>query len=201
MDVKLVVEKGTRKAQTFRLRARETIVGRRRGCTLRIPSESVSRRHCRLIFRDDYLTVEDLASVNGTMVNGQAIAKPTIVHPGDRITIGSITFLVQYQLTPKAIERLLDEQQNEMEALPTFDANESSLPVALAEEDHTPTKAEKPKKPPEKKAESDVEIKLVDDPEAEEEQNPDASVLFQGRRWKLPSGDDIRDILSKLDKE
>src|SRR5438876_11129485 len=119
-EVKLVLEKDGREAQTFKLRSEETIAGRRRGCKLRIPSETVSRHHCRLIFRDDYLTVEDLASVNGTRVNGQLIGKPTIVHPGDRLTIGSVTFLVQYQLTPKAIERLLEEQQREMELLPTF---------------------------------------------------------------------------------
>ena len=160
------------------------------GCTLRIPSESVSRRHCLLTFRDDYLTVEDLASVNGTRVNGQLIAKPTIVHPGDRLTIGSVTFLVQYQLTPKAIEKLLEEQEKEMELLPTFDANESSLPVAITEEDQSPTVNEHPKKSSEPVLEK-----------MEEEQNPDASVLFQGRRWKLPSGENIRDILSELDKE
>src|SRR5262249_55532515 len=110
MEVKLVLEAEGREAQTFKLRSAETIVGRRRGCKLRVPSETVSRRHCRLVFRDDYLTVEDLASVNGTLVNGQLIARPTIVHPGDRLTIGSVTFLVQYQLTPRAIERLLEEQ-------------------------------------------------------------------------------------------
>jgi pSer/pThr/pTyr-binding forkhead associated (FHA) protein len=133
MDVKLILEKGGHEGQIFRLRRIETIVGRRHGCQLRVPSRSVSRRHCRLIFRDDYLTVDDLASVNGTRVNGQLIAKPTIVHPGDRLTIGSITFLVQYRLTPRGIERLLDEQQREAELLPTFDAAASSVPEPLSE--------------------------------------------------------------------
>jgi pSer/pThr/pTyr-binding forkhead associated (FHA) protein len=193
MEVKLIVEEGAHAGQTFRLRAAETIVGRRRGCGLRIPSDSVSRRHCRLTFRDDYLTVDDLASVNGTKVNGELIAKPTIVHPGDRLSVGSITFLVQYQLTPKAIERLLEAQQHEAESLPTFDANESSLPVALSDESSLPSLKKQLKKQPKKKS---VPAKKRD-----EEQNPDASVVFGGRNWQLPSGKDIRDILSELDKE
>jgi pSer/pThr/pTyr-binding forkhead associated (FHA) protein len=194
MEVKLVVEKGSKRPQSFRLRSRETIVGRRRGCNLRIPSESVSRRHCRLLFCDDYLTVEDLASVNGTLVNGQPIARPTIVHPGDRLTVGSVTFLVQYQLTAKAIERLLEEQQKDMELLPTFDANESSLPVALQEE-REPLAPRKRAKSPGKKSKSGTTKKL------DEEKNPDASAVFGGSNWHLPSREDIRDILSGLDKE
>jgi pSer/pThr/pTyr-binding forkhead associated (FHA) protein len=195
MDVKLVVEKGARAAQTFRLRSTDTVIGRRRGCNLRIPSESVSRRHCRLTFRDDYLTVEDLASVNGTLVNGRLIAKPTIVHPGDRITIGTLTFLVQYQLTPNAIERLLEEQQKETALLPTFDSNDSSLPVALPEEKLPAPVKKQEKKPPKKKPKPGATKKL------NEEQNPDASAVFEGGNWQLPTGTDLRDILSDLDQE
>jgi pSer/pThr/pTyr-binding forkhead associated (FHA) protein len=193
MDVKLILEKGARKAQIFQLRVSDTIVGRRRGCDLRIPSESVSRRHCRLTYRDDYLTVEDLASVNGTMVNGQLIAKPTIVHPGDRITIGSVTFQVQYQLTPQAVERLLEEQQKEVELLPTFDANESSLPVALVEDEPVPEVKTVRKQPKEQQPAAEKK--------ADDEQNPPASAVLDGRAWQLPSGEDIRDILAQLEKE
>jgi pSer/pThr/pTyr-binding forkhead associated (FHA) protein len=207
MDVKLIAEKGLRKAQVFRLRAADTVVGRRRGCNLRIPLESVSRRHCRLTFRDDYLTVEDLASVNGTLVNGQTIAKPTIVHPGDRITIGSITFLVQYQLSPKGIGALLEAQQQEEELMPIFDADESSKPVPLAEDEEVQVVEEaeeapveevpvviKNEKPPKKKSQAPTK-------KVGEEQNPNASIILEGRGWELPSGEDLRDILSQLEKE
>ena len=63
----LVLERGSSKQQVIRLRSEETIVGRRQGSDLRIPSEQVSRRHCRLSFRDGILLVEDLASSNGTL--------------------------------------------------------------------------------------------------------------------------------------
>jgi pSer/pThr/pTyr-binding forkhead associated (FHA) protein len=204
MDVKLIVEKGARVGQIFKLRSHDTVVGRRRGCGLRIPSETVSRRHCRLTFRDDYLTVEDLASVNGTLVNGRLIAKPTIVHPGDRLTIGSLTFSVQYQLTPKALDKLLGEEQKNMEMLPTFDRNDSSLPVPMSEVKEPSVEKETPKQPaaedeattpPPKKAKSAATKKM------KPEDVPDASVIFEGQSWQLPSGEDIRDILADLEKE
>jgi pSer/pThr/pTyr-binding forkhead associated (FHA) protein len=202
MDVKLVLEKENGKSQTYRLRAKETVIGRMKGCNLRVPSESVSRRHCKLIVRDDYVTVEDLASVNGTFVNGQMIAKPTIVHPGDRLTIGSITFLVQYQLTPKGIEKLLEEQQKEMESLPTFDANDSSLPVIVVEEEESPPPTKKDKKPLTKKEKKSSKGKSNPGSvrKLDTERNPDASMVFDGRNWELPSRKDIREILTELDE-
>src|SRR5207253_1473576 len=123
----------------------------------------------RIVFRDDYVRVEDLASVNGTKVNGQLIAKATIVHPGDRLTVGAFTFLVQYQLTPKSIEHLLDEQEREAELLPTFDANESSLPVPLSEEHNLLLGDSEELRVPRKKKSKPNAAK--DDPE---EQKPDA---------------------------
>ena len=44
MDVKLVIERGAKNKQTLNLRSEQTIVGRRDGCDLRIPSAAVSRR-------------------------------------------------------------------------------------------------------------------------------------------------------------
>jgi pSer/pThr/pTyr-binding forkhead associated (FHA) protein len=38
-----------------------------------------------------------LGSLNGTLVNGERIAKPTLIHPGDKVTIGSIVFRVDYK--------------------------------------------------------------------------------------------------------
>ncbi len=195
MDVKLVINRGASRGQTFRLRSVDTIVGRSVGCKLRIPSESVSRRHCRLVFRDDYLIVEDLASANGTLVNDHPIVKPTIVRPSDRLTIGSVTFVVQYQLTPRAIEKILEEQQKEMELLPTFDANESSLPVALPDDDPPPTLKKQEKKTKRKPTKPEAE-KVP-----ESDGNPDASAILEGRRWQFPTGENIRDILSDLEKE
>lgn len=67
----------------------ETVVGRGVGCALRFNDPAVSRRHLRLIRRDNTVFVEDLGSNNGTLVNGRIVRAPTAVHAGDIIRIGS----------------------------------------------------------------------------------------------------------------
>ncbi len=57
----------------------------------------VSRVHCRWVLSDqDELTVEDLGSTNGTLVNGQKAAK-AVLKDGDRITVGRVEFAVAHQ--------------------------------------------------------------------------------------------------------
>ena len=48
-----------------------TLIGRDHSCDVRIDSSRISRMHCCLAARDDKVAVRDLASTNGTWVNGQ----------------------------------------------------------------------------------------------------------------------------------
>lgn len=179
MDVTLVTVEGSKHPQSLRLRSEEAIVGRREGCDVRIPSHSVSRRHCRLSFREDLLTVEDLASSNGTFVNGQRIARPEVLKPGDQLEIGPVTFLVQYTLTPSAEAKLAELRSSspvDEEAVePIFEG------VELEDE---PTPADL------------ADTELVMPTAGKDEQNPDASELL--RNWDGPTGGDLRDILEQL---
>src|SRR5262245_63693311 len=122
MDVELVIERGSTKRQTIRLRAAESVVGRLKGSDLRIPSAQVSRRHCRLYQQDDFLMVEDLGSANGTYLNGERVDEAQIVRPGDHLEVGPVTFLVKYQLTQAGIDRLM--QMDLGEPLPTLEVEE-----------------------------------------------------------------------------
>jgi len=77
---------------SIELKRGETIVGREVGCAFRFNDPSVSRRHLRFVCADvahDDAFVEDLASSNGTLLNGQLISGPTPVHDGDLIGVGS----------------------------------------------------------------------------------------------------------------
>jgi predicted component of type VI protein secretion system len=65
------------------------VVGRSAGCQLSLDDPLVSRRHAMLVVSDDGVTVEDLQSRNGVVVNDQRISGALHLQPGDRILIGS----------------------------------------------------------------------------------------------------------------
>ncbi len=67
----------------------EFVVGRSAGCQLSLDDPLVSRRHAQLVVSADGVTVEDLQSRNGVIVNGERIAERTRLSPGDKIVIGS----------------------------------------------------------------------------------------------------------------
>src|SRR5438105_2840410 len=106
MDVRLVLEKGNTRAKVVRVHADETIIGRRKDCDLRILSSQVSRRHCLISVHDGYVSVEDLDSVNGTFVNGKRVTGRAVLRPGDHLGIGALRFVVEYELTQDALDRI-----------------------------------------------------------------------------------------------
>lgn len=87
----------------FRLRYQETdlelpqgdfVVGRSSACNLSLDDALVSRRHARFQIAPSIVTVEDLGSRNGVLVNGERIRAATIVRHLDRVTIGSKEMVV-----------------------------------------------------------------------------------------------------------
>jgi pSer/pThr/pTyr-binding forkhead associated (FHA) protein len=106
------------------------IVGRRKGCGLRIPSAAVSREHCRLQFSEGILTVEDLGSINGTLLNGAPVAERQTVRPGDRLQVGPVTFVAEYEMDAATLSRLARRESRRASPPPPveFLNEESSLP-------------------------------------------------------------------------
>src|SRR5580704_13410622 len=64
-------------------------VGRSAGCQLSLDDPLVSRRHALLVVSTEGVTIEDLQSRNGVLVNGERILARTRLHVGDKIVIGS----------------------------------------------------------------------------------------------------------------
>lgn len=65
----------------------ELTIGRHHSCDIRIKNSSVSRRHARLVFRDDKWIAQDLRSTNGTIVNGTRVGRCEL-RPGDELLLG-----------------------------------------------------------------------------------------------------------------
>ena len=65
----------------------ELLVGRHQGCDVVLDDETVSRQHARLVFRDGEWLLFDLASKNGSIVNGTRTDRCSLV-PGDHLVLG-----------------------------------------------------------------------------------------------------------------
>lgn len=66
----------------------EFLIGRSAECQLALDDPLVSRKHAAIRVRKDGVTVEDLGSRNGVLVNGSKIEGAHAVSDDDRITIG-----------------------------------------------------------------------------------------------------------------
>lgn len=66
----------------------EVTIGRVQGNDIILPKGNVSKRHSRIVLKDNRFIVVDLKSTNGTYVNGRKITSPLVVKGGDKIYIG-----------------------------------------------------------------------------------------------------------------
>ncbi len=94
MNYVLQVVRGRSTTATLKLAPGVTTVGRHDDCLIRVKSSQVSRRHCEFFEASGNLNVRDLGSSNGTFVNGKRISGAKEIHPGDELTVGSITLRV-----------------------------------------------------------------------------------------------------------
>jgi pSer/pThr/pTyr-binding forkhead associated (FHA) protein len=208
MNVNLVVQNGPNRTRKIALRTSEIIIGRKRGSQVRIPSAAVSRSHTRLSVQDGYVTVEDLDSFNGTYLNGERVNGKRPVRPGDRLGVGPVTFLVEYELTQTALQALnqrfpsvVSQPVVEEEAQPVILAEPEDQPIGLAEPEEEPLAVDFLDDEPEELAEP---ILLSEDEILEEVhplQSEEVAADFDDNApWQLPNPDQLRDILKEMDK-
>jgi len=82
-------------AHDLELAASEFVVGRSTDCQLSLDDPLVSRRHAVLRVRRDGVSVRDLGSRNGVLVNGTKIDGERELVAGDKISIGSQEMVLQ----------------------------------------------------------------------------------------------------------
>jgi predicted component of type VI protein secretion system len=223
MNVRLVTGQGkTRKV--FAVRPPQAILGRAKGNTLRIPSSEVSRQHCRLLLQDGVVTVEDLDSVNGTFLNGKRLKQAEVVRPGDRLELGPVSFLVEYELTQAARTRLREREEQEeapldmlqaladgdlvdvdegeplesfqFDSLEGFDDLEPIADLPLIE----PIEPIQPAKTPPARPKP-ARPTPPPPPELEPVDDLLPAADFDLGSWQVPDGGDLRDILAQIEEE
>src|SRR5206468_327484 len=73
-----------------------TVIGRAEDCDMVLKVPDVSKRHCRILLGPKAAAVEDLGSVNGTSVNGEAVepGKRVRLKDGDELDLAGHVFTV-----------------------------------------------------------------------------------------------------------
>jgi two-component system, NtrC family, response regulator AtoC len=94
------------------------IVGRSRSCQVRLDTSGVSRMHARISITSGAVTITDLGSQGGTLVNGTQIASEHLLAPADVITIDRATLILHETarevspriVIPEVFQRRVDEE-------------------------------------------------------------------------------------------
>ena len=114
----LILRKDGQNVSRFRVGNKAVVIGRGSDSDIVLPDRMISRRHARLQVVGDTLTVEDLGSTNGIVVNGKHVRQYT-VKEGDEI------FLAKYNVL---VERTgVQKQLSDTGAFISFDSGERVL--------------------------------------------------------------------------
>jgi len=83
-----VMRSGPTPGVVFPLEGDQLVIGRDSSNSVAINDAEISRKHSRLSFQGGKYVLEDLGSTNGTFVNGQRLAGPVVLKPGDVVSLG-----------------------------------------------------------------------------------------------------------------
>jgi pilus assembly protein CpaF len=90
----IVTEKGGEQ-RAMEFDKNEVTIGRVQGNDIILPKGNVSKRHSRIVLKEDKFIIVDLKSTNGTYVNGRKITSPMVVKSTDKIYIGDFIMTIQ----------------------------------------------------------------------------------------------------------
>jgi pSer/pThr/pTyr-binding forkhead associated (FHA) protein len=89
------------------------VIGRKENCDFQLDSRTVSRQHCEFKVKRAGLTIKDLSSRNGTLINGEKIQPQirVVIRQGDVLRLGKYTIKVG-----GLIESIAGNPENELDA-------------------------------------------------------------------------------------
>jgi predicted component of type VI protein secretion system len=94
----LVMRTGPNPGATYALEASQTTIGRDGSNSISINDAEISRHHARMTMQGGKIVLEDLGSTNGTSVNGNRIAGPHVLKPGEMVGFGEdIVFVFEVE--------------------------------------------------------------------------------------------------------
>jgi hypothetical protein len=79
---------GSSRGRQFKLSHGDNEIGRSSSCSISLNDSELSRRHCLIRISEGRSILYDLASANGTFLNGTLMLEPSVLYDGDEILIG-----------------------------------------------------------------------------------------------------------------
>jgi hypothetical protein len=98
---RLIIKQGPVPGKVFEIAKQVITIGRDVKSDFVVNDAEVSRSHTRLTVQSDGCLVEDLASTNGSFINGQRITTGKMIRPGDVLGMGE-TVLMDFVFVPDA---------------------------------------------------------------------------------------------------
>jgi len=92
--ISLTIDRGEPAQQARHFVQQEVTIGRDLACECPVDDEAISYRHARLKFHHNQWWLEDLNSNNGTLLNQEKLALPTVILSGDKFKCGDTWFVI-----------------------------------------------------------------------------------------------------------
>lgn len=92
---RLRVERGPNSGQSYPIDRASATIGRQENNAIVLDDARLSRQHARIETGPQGLTVTDLNSANGTLVNGRPVTGTVPLNPGDRLQLGDTVMVVE----------------------------------------------------------------------------------------------------------
>jgi hypothetical protein len=138
-----VMRSGPTPGVTFPLEGDQLIIGRDASNSVAINDAEISRKHSRLSFQGGKYVLEDLGSTNGTFVNGQRLAGPVVLKPGDVVSLGEQIVLMYDAInmdpgatiaSPRAVARMTPPPIQQQPVAPVYAATPPAYSGAPAKQ-------------------------------------------------------------------
>jgi sulfite reductase (NADPH) flavoprotein alpha-component len=104
----LIVQQGSHAGKSFPVSKEAVTIGRVDSTDVILQDPEVSRQHALISWKVLEFVIEDLASSNGTFVNGERITSPHMLKPGDSIRVGQT--ILRFKVERVGLDGLLAPQ-------------------------------------------------------------------------------------------
>ncbi len=124
IGARLIVQDGPFMGKSVPIKGSRFLIGRGADCQLRLGSSMVSRSHARIERRGRKLYLRDLASTNGSRLNGRPVRDREVeISDGDQIQFGPLTFAVS---VGESFARYEDSHIDDGRGWPRYDEGSGS---------------------------------------------------------------------------